>query len=101
MYNISFRELSNLRYNRTNQTSAFIEVQGIRCVQGRYPEELLELWRLYKETRGSINESPEIFNDDQLYAILETNYGGCDMESFIFDNASQAFSMFLQVSVHW
>ncbi|XP_066249106.1 serine/threonine-protein kinase haspin homolog [Euwallacea similis] len=91
-------ELSDLRCNRINQTSSFIEVKNIRCVQGRYPEELLELWNLYKESRGSINDSPEIFTDNQLYLILETSYGGCDMESFIFDNAAQAFSLFLQVA---
>ncbi|CAG9765312.1 unnamed protein product [Ceutorhynchus assimilis] len=91
-------ELSHLRTNPINQTSAFIEVQSIKCVQGCYPEELLDLWDLFKETRGSINDSPEIFKEDQLYAVLETSYGGCDMESFAFENASQAFSMCLQIA---
>lgn len=91
-------ELSNLRFNRNNQTSSFIEVQNIRCVQGEYPEELLELWRLYKENKGSINDSPDMFNEDQLYLTLETNYGGTDMESFLFDNAAQAYSLFLQIA---
>lgn len=91
-------KLSNLRYNRINQTDAFIDVQNIRYVQGRYPENLLDLWKLYEETNGSENDPPDIFKDDQLYVILETNYAGCDMESFIFDDASQAFSMFIQVA---
>lgn len=74
-------------------------MQNIRCVQGEYPEELLELWRLYKENKGSINDSPDMFNEDQLYLTLETNYGGTDMESFLFDNAAQAYSLFLQVEL--
>lgn len=39
-----------------------------------------------------------MFNEDQLYLTLETNYGGTDMESFLFDNAAQAYSMFLQIA---
>ncbi|KAL1491946.1 hypothetical protein ABEB36_012462 [Hypothenemus hampei] len=92
-------ELSNLKYSRTdNQTSGFVEVTNIQCVQGKYPEALLNLWDLYKETKGSINESPEIFEDDQLYLVLETNYAGCPVASFPFIHAAQAFSMFLQIA---
>lgn len=91
-------KLGELRYNRNNQTDAFTDVQNVRCVQGKYPESLLELWKLYEETSGSENDSPDIFKDEQLYVILETNYAGCDLESFIFEDASQALSMIIQVA---
>ncbi|XP_076253091.1 haspin [Rhynchophorus ferrugineus] len=91
-------QLSNLRYNKNNNTDLFIEVQNLRYVHGCYPEELMELWKLYEETRGSENDFPGIFTDEQQYIILETSYGGCDLESFLFDDASQAISMFIQVS---
>lgn len=81
-----------------NFTTAFSEVHKIRCVQGRYPDRLLELWELYDEHRGSENDSPEIFDDNQLYIILELANGGKDMEAFIFNNAQQSFALFKQVS---
>ncbi|CAH0552866.1 unnamed protein product [Brassicogethes aeneus] len=92
-------ELSNLRNNKKNSTSGFSEVQKIRCVQGRYPEKLLDLWDLYEETRGSENDSPIIFNKDQLYIVLELANGGKDLEAYVFNNALQAFSMFKQVAI--
>ncbi|XP_030754031.1 serine/threonine-protein kinase haspin-like [Sitophilus oryzae] len=91
-------ELSNLRANKKNYTDAFIEVQNLRYIYGRYPEELLELWKLYDENRGSENDFPDLFTDEQLYIVLETGYGGSDLESFIFDDASQVLSMFKQIA---
>lgn len=92
------RELSNLRKNEVNRTSAFSEVQEIKCVQGRYPDRLVELWELYDEDRGSENDSPDIFGKDQLFIILEFANGGRDMEAFTFNNAQQSFALFKQVS---
>ncbi|XP_060525711.1 serine/threonine-protein kinase haspin homolog [Cylas formicarius] len=93
------KKLSNLRFTRENQTDGFVQLQKVRCVQGRYPEELLELWELFDETRGSENDSPIMFQDDQLYIVFESSYGGTDLESFLFDDASQAFSVITQVAL--
>jgi serine/threonine-protein kinase haspin len=90
-------ELSNLRNNKKNNTSGFSEVQKVRCTQGNYPDRLLDLWELYDETRGSENDSPQVFPSDQLYIVLELTNGGRDLESFVFNNALQAFAMFKQV----
>lgn len=87
-----------MRSNKINQTSAFSEVQNIKCVQGCYPDRLIELWELYDEDRGSENDSPEIFGKDQLYIILEFANGGRDLEAFIFNNAQQSYALFKQVS---
>lgn len=38
-----------------------------------------------------------MFNDDQLYLILELNDGGKDVESFKFRNPQEALSVFYQV----
>ncbi|KAG5894090.1 hypothetical protein JTB14_003946 [Gonioctena quinquepunctata] len=91
-------ELSNLRNNNRNATSAFSEVQEIQCVQGRYPEKLLDLWELYEESHGSENDCPDIFREDQLYIVLQLANGGKDLESYLFNNASQAYTMFKQVA---
>uniref|UniRef100_A0AAR5PAR2 non-specific serine/threonine protein kinase n=2 Tax=Dendroctonus ponderosae TaxID=77166 RepID=A0AAR5PAR2_DENPD len=90
-------KLSNLRYQRANQTHAFIEVKSVRCVRGLYPEKLLDLWNDYKETKGSENDSPEIFDERQRFMVLETSYGGCDMEAFGFADAAQSYSIFLKI----
>lgn len=88
-----------MRYNRSNQTSCFNEVQNVKCVQGQYPSRLLELWELYDEDRGSENDSPEVFSDDQLYIVLELMNGGKDLESFVFLNAQQCYALFVQVII--
>lgn len=88
-----------MRNNKHNKTSGFSEVQKVCCVQGQYPEKLLYLWELYDETRGSENDSPEIFGEDQLYIVLQLANGGTDLEAFIFNNSLQAYTTFQQVSV--
>ncbi|XP_072379922.1 uncharacterized protein Haspin [Diabrotica undecimpunctata] len=92
-------ELSNLRHNKRNGISSFTEVQKIQCVQGTYPEKLIDLWDLFDETRGSENDCPDTFKEDQLYIIFQMAYGGKDLESFVFNNAMQAYSMFQQVAL--
>lgn len=88
-----------MRNNEHNKTSGFSEVQKVCCVQGRYPEKLIDLWDLYDETRGSENDSPEMFGENQLYVVLQLANGGRDLEAFVFNNALQAYMMFQQVSV--
>ncbi|XP_028137634.2 MATH and LRR domain-containing protein PFE0570w [Diabrotica virgifera virgifera] len=92
-------ELSNLRHNKRNGISSFTEVQKIQCVQGTYPEKLIDLWDLFDETRGSENDCPDMFKEDQLYIVFQMAYGGKDLESFVFNNAMQAYSMFQQVAL--
>ncbi|CAH2014030.1 unnamed protein product [Acanthoscelides obtectus] len=91
-------ELSNLRKNPVNSTSGFTELQEVKCVQGCYPERLIDLWHLYDETKGSENDCPDCFLDDQLYIILQLADAGKDLESFVFANAQQALAMFKQVA---
>ncbi|CAH1109833.1 unnamed protein product [Psylliodes chrysocephalus] len=92
-------ELSNLRNNKRNGIPAFTEVQKIQCVQGKYPEKLVFLWDEFDETRHSENDCPDMFRNDQLYIVFQMAYGGKDLESFEFNNAMQAYSMFQQVAI--
>lgn len=91
-------ELSNLRNGDLNATRSFVEVRSVKCVQGRYPNRLIDLWELYDEDGRSENDNPSIFDENQLYIILELANGGEDLESFVFNNAFQAFSVYKQVS---
>lgn len=90
-------ELSNLRTNPEFCTDGFNELLSVCCIQGKYPQHLLDLWNLYDEDGGSENDSPEIFTDDQLYIVLDLANGGQDLEAYRFNNAEQAYSLFVQV----
>lgn len=93
-------ELSDLRNGRDYSTDAFVNVKRVTCVQGAYPSHLIEEWELYRDNRveGSENDHPGVFPYDQLYVVFELCNGGRDLEAFVFNNAEEAQSIFLQVS---
>ena len=70
-------------------------------MQGKYPETLLQLWNRYDEEKESDNDHPEIFGDQQLYVVLELEFAGKDLESFVFTNAEQSYYALLQVGVYF
>lgn len=91
------KELSDLRYDTRNKTSGFVNVERVRCVKGRYPSYLVDLWDLYNDNHGSDNDHPEVFDDEQLFIVLELENAGQDLEAFNFTNAVQGHAAFLQV----
>lgn len=91
------RELSDLRNNEENNTLGFNKVNRVRCVKGRYPDRLVELWELYDELKGSENDCPTLFDAGQLFIILELANGGKDLEAFKFTTAEQSYYLFFQV----
>nr|XP_024216931.1 uncharacterized protein LOC106681784 isoform X2 [Halyomorpha halys] len=89
--------LSELReYNENFMSPGFAELVSSSVVKGKYPKRLIELWDEFDETRGSENESPLIFGDDQLYLVLELGNAGRDLESYSFSTAKQGLSVFKQ-----
>ena len=46
----------------------------------------------------SENVSPLMFEDDQLYIVLELTHGGLDLEAFEFTNSRETLSIFKQVN---
>ncbi|XP_044579006.1 uncharacterized protein LOC123261476 [Cotesia glomerata] len=93
------KELHDLRFNKTYQTNGFVEVKNIRCIKGKYPDKLLQLWDAYDEKKNSENDSPRMFTDDQLYIALELGNGGQDMEAFVFNNSAEAYITFVQAAL--
>lgn len=71
----------------------------MKCVQGNYPSRLLDLWELYDECKGSDNDNPTILPVDQQYIVLELANAGQDLESYQFNNAEQAYALFIQVNL--
>ncbi|KAK3908485.1 Putative serine/threonine-protein kinase haspin-like protein [Frankliniella fusca] len=93
------QELSKLRKGSENVTSCFNELLGIHCVRGCYPDWLQDLWHEYDDSKGSENDSPEMFQEEQLYIVLELQNGGKDLESFIFSSADQGLAAFKQIAL--
>ncbi|XP_010014046.1 PREDICTED: serine/threonine-protein kinase haspin [Nestor notabilis] len=75
------KELSLLSEESMNRTVGFISLYSVHCVQGAYPKYLLEAWDKYHEVTGSENDRPDFFGDEQLFMVLEFEFGGSDLEN--------------------
>lgn len=75
------KELSLLADEVANRTSGFIRLYSVHCVQGAYPEHLLNAWDEYHRLRQSENNRPDFFGDQQLFMVLEFEFGGTDLEN--------------------
>ncbi|XP_029785108.1 serine/threonine-protein kinase haspin [Suricata suricatta] len=74
------KELSLLSDEVHNRTEGFIGLNSVHCVQGSYPPLLLRAWDHYNSTKGSANDRPDFFEEDQLFIVLEFEFGGIDLE---------------------
>ncbi|XP_070298771.1 serine/threonine-protein kinase haspin [Salvelinus sp. IW2-2015] len=75
------KELTRLKEKKHNQTSGFIGLKDLQCVQGCYPPGLLKAWDSFNTQRGSENDQPDFFSEEQLFLILEFEFGGSDLEN--------------------
>uniref|UniRef100_A0A8C3ALQ2 Serine/threonine-protein kinase haspin n=1 Tax=Cyclopterus lumpus TaxID=8103 RepID=A0A8C3ALQ2_CYCLU len=75
------KELSSLKEKQRNKTPGFIGLNGLHCVQGRYPPDFLNAWDAFDQQKGSENDRPGFFKADQLFIILEFEFGGADLEN--------------------
>ncbi|XP_072209439.1 serine/threonine-protein kinase haspin [Excalfactoria chinensis] len=75
------KELSLLSEESTNRTVGFISLYSVHCVQGAYPKYLLKAWDTYRKVTGSENDRPDLFGEEQLFVVLEFEFGGSDLEN--------------------
>uniref|UniRef100_A0A8C8SAH9 Serine/threonine-protein kinase haspin n=1 Tax=Pelusios castaneus TaxID=367368 RepID=A0A8C8SAH9_9SAUR len=75
------KELSLLSQEVENRTVGFIGLYSVHCVQGAYPEHLLKAWDKYHKLKGSENDRPDLFGEQQLFMVLEFEFGGSDLEN--------------------
>ncbi|XP_055014329.1 serine/threonine-protein kinase haspin isoform X2 [Boleophthalmus pectinirostris] len=75
------KELSCLDKKEKNQTSGFIGLRDLHCVKGCYPPEFLNAWDKFDKQKGSENDRPDFFENEQLFIILEFEFGGTDLEN--------------------
>ncbi|XP_015361408.1 serine/threonine-protein kinase haspin [Marmota marmota marmota] len=74
------KELSLLSDEAYNRTEGFIGLNSVHCVQGSYPLLLLKAWDHYNSTKKSANDRPDYFEENQLFIVLEFEFGGIDLE---------------------
>ncbi|XP_075296642.1 serine/threonine-protein kinase haspin [Opisthocomus hoazin] len=94
------KELSLLSEESVNRTVGFISLYSVHCVQGAYPKYLLQAWDEYHEVTGSENDRPDLFGDEQLFMVLEFEFGGSDLEHMRnrFSSVASAKSILHQVT---
>ncbi|XP_010187329.1 PREDICTED: serine/threonine-protein kinase haspin [Mesitornis unicolor] len=94
------KELSLLSEESVNRTVGFISLYSVHCVQGAYPKYLLEAWDKYHEVTGSENDRPDLYGDEQLFMVLEFEFGGSDLENMrnSFSSMASAKSILHQVT---
>nr|XP_020514192.1 serine/threonine-protein kinase haspin [Labrus bergylta] len=75
------KELSSLKEKQHNQTHGFIGLNDLHCVQGCYPPDFMNAWDTFNQKKGSENDRPDFFEKEQLFVILEFEFGGSDLEN--------------------
>ncbi|MCJ8749170.1 hypothetical protein PDJAM_G00173310, partial [Pangasius djambal] len=75
------KELSALNSREHNRTNGFIGLINLHCVRGCYPSALLKAWDKFDQVKGSENDRPDFFGKEQLFLILEFEFGGSDLEN--------------------
>ncbi|GFY51716.1 hypothetical protein TNIN_161721 [Trichonephila inaurata madagascariensis] len=91
--------LSTLRNNKNNKTKNFGKLKSVHIVKGEYPAEMLVAWEKFSVAKTTYNSKPDIFDDQQLFTIIELEYGGKDMTSFVLRNAAEAESVLKQIAI--
>ncbi|KAJ7416440.1 serine/threonine-protein kinase haspin [Willisornis vidua] len=94
------KELSLLSEESVNRTVGFISLYSVHCVQGAYPKHLLKAWDKYHKETGSDNDRPDFFGNEQLFMVLEFEFGGRDLSCMCrsFSSVTQARSILHQVT---
>ncbi|XP_007232734.3 uncharacterized protein haspin isoform X1 [Astyanax mexicanus] len=94
------KELSSLDSKENNKTNGFIGLNNLHCVQGCYPSALLKAWDKFDQDKTSENDRPDFFGKEQLFVILEFEFGGSDLENMNgkLSSMAQAKSLLHQVT---
>lgn len=81
----------------------FARFREIHVVQGRFPESFQSAWDHYKETKDDCwNPDPsnkKAYPDTQLWAIIEMDDAGCELEKFSWSSIFQIYDIFWGVAM--
>jgi serine/threonine-protein kinase haspin len=81
----------------------FARFREIHVVQGRFPESFQKAWDAYKDTKDDcMNPNPankRAYNNNQLWAILEMDDAGVELEKFSWSFVFQVYDIFWGVAM--
>lgn len=88
---------SGYENDEENFANGFIQLHRLTICKGKYPEKLVKIWEEWNKEVNSENDHPEIFDEDQLYIVFESNFGGVDLEKLSLKTYKEAFSIINQI----
>ena len=94
-------EVKMLKY--LDPIPGFARFREIHVVQGRFPESFQKAWDHYKKTKDDcLNPNPSskrAYPDAQLWAIIEMDDAGCELEKFSWSSIFQIYDIFWGVAM--
>ncbi|CAI7598894.1 unnamed protein product [Penicillium discolor] len=94
-------EVKMLKY--LDPIPGFARFREIHVVQGRFPESFQNAWDHYKKTKDDcMNPNPSnkrAYPDTQLWAIVEMDDAGCELEKFAWSSIFQIYDIFWGVAM--
>ncbi|KAJ5745201.1 hypothetical protein N7520_010383 [Penicillium odoratum] len=94
-------EVKMLKY--LDPIPGFARFREIHVVQGRFPEAFQIAWDHYKKTKDDcLNPNPaskKSYPDTQLWAIIEMDDAGCELEKFHWSSIFQIYDIFWGVAM--
>lgn len=94
-------EVKMLKY--LDPIPGFARFREIHVVQGRFPESFQSAWDYYKKTKDDcMNPNPsskKAYPDTQLWAIVEMDDAGCELEKFNWASIFQIYDIFWGVAM--
>lgn len=94
-------EVKMLKY--LDAIPGFARFREIHVVQGRFPESFQTAWDHYKKTKDDcMNPNParkRAYPDSQVWAIIEMDDAGCELEKFSWSSMFQIYDIFWGVAM--
>ncbi|GFF37466.1 putative serine/threonine-protein kinase haspin homolog [Aspergillus udagawae] len=94
-------EVKMLKY--LDPIPGFARFREIHVVQGRFPDSFQAAWDHYKKTKDDcMNPNPSskrAYPDTQLWAIVEMDNAGCELEKFSWSSIFQIYDIFWGVAM--
>lgn len=94
-------EVKMLKY--LDAIPGFARFREIHVVQGRFPESFQDAWDYYKKTKDDcMNPNPaskRAYPDSQMWAIIEMDDAGCELEKFSWSSMFQIYDIFWGVAM--
>lgn len=94
-------EVKMLKY--LDPIPGFARFREIHVVQGRFPVAFQKAWDHYKKTKDDcLNPNPSskrAYPDSQIWAIIEMDDAGCELEKFSWSSIFQVYDIFWGVAM--